>query len=88
MGSRMNRETIFARLKRILTDDFSREESLVTPEASLRETLLLDNLDLVDLVFFIEREFGVDARLDDYRRIRSLAALVGFIEQQHVHAQA
>jgi acyl carrier protein len=79
----MNRETIFARLKRILMDDFSRDETLVTPDATLGGTLMLDTLDLVDLVFFIEREFGVDARLDEYRSIRSLGGLVGFIEMHH-----
>jgi acyl carrier protein len=82
----MTRETIYTRLKRILTDDFSRDETLVTPDATLRGTLMLDTLDLVDLVFFIKREFGVDAPPDEYRRIRSLGGLVGFIEQRHLPA--
>lgn len=78
----MDREHIFARLKQILTDDFARDEEVVTPAASLRGTLMLDPLDLVDLLFFIEREFGIDARLEEYRRIRSLEALVGFIAER------
>lgn len=70
---------IFHRLKQILVADFAKDEALVTPKATLRGTLLMDSLDLVDLVFFLQREFDFQARLEDLRDVKSLDALVGFI---------
>ena len=43
------------------------------------EDLMMDSLDLVDLVFFLQREFGLEARMEDYREIRSLDGLVKFV---------
>jgi len=82
----MDRETIQRRLHRILARDFARDEDLLTPEATFRGTLMMDSLDLVDLVFFIQREFGVEARMEEYREVRSLEALVSFIEDRAMRA--
>lgn len=72
-------DPIFDRLTRILTADFGKDGNALTPTSTLRGTLMMDSLDLVDLVFFIEREFGMEARVDEVREIRSLASLVEFI---------
>jgi len=73
------RVPIFQRLKHILVTDFAKDEALVTPEATLRGTLMMDSLDLVDLVFFLQREFHLEARLEDLRDVKSLDALVSYI---------
>lgn len=70
---------IFHRLKQILVADFAKDEALVTPKATLRGTLMMDSLDLVDLMFFLQREFQFDARLEELRDVKSLDALVDFI---------
>jgi acyl carrier protein len=73
------RVPIFQRLKHILVTDFAKDEALVTPSATLRGTLMMDSLDLVDLVFFLQREFHLEARLEDLRDVKSLDALVTYI---------
>jgi len=50
-------DSAFTRLSRILTEHFGKPQEQLTPDATLRGTLMLDSLDLVDLVFFIGREF-------------------------------
>ena len=70
---------IFHRIKQILVTDFGKDEAIVTPKATLRGTLMMDSLDLVDLMFFLQREFHFEARLEDLRDVKSLDALVGFI---------
>lgn len=73
------RVPIFQRLKHILVTDFAKDEALVTPAATLRGTLMMDSLDLVDLVFFLQREFHLETRLEDLRDVKSLDALVTYI---------
>lgn len=84
----MQRSTTFARLQHILADHFGKQPELLTPEASLRGTLMLDSLDLVDLVFFIGREFGIDATMEAYRDVRSLGALAALVEARGARAAA
>lgn len=74
------RDDIYTRLRSLLSDHFGRDPRALTPEASLRGSLLLDSLDLVDLAFLIGREFGVDAPVDEYRYVRDLGGLAEFVE--------
>ena len=78
----MTQSLIFHRVKHILVADFSKSEGQVTLAATLRGTLMMDSLDLVDLLFFLQREFQFDARLEDLRDIKSLDGLVEFIASQ------
>jgi acyl carrier protein len=64
----------------ILHTDFARAEPLLTPHATLAGTLLLDSLDLVDLAFFLEREFGLEARAEHLREVKTLEGLVAFVQ--------
>lgn len=55
----MNLEEIIEKATVILAEEFEVEESEITPDASLKETLGLDSLDLVDVVVLVEKNFGV-----------------------------
>ena len=55
----MTIEEIVEKATTILAEEFEVEESEITPEASLKETLGLDSLDLVDVVVLVEQHFGV-----------------------------
>ena len=67
------------KLKVIIADQFSREFSTLNPEMTLRGGLMLDSLDLVDLIFIIGVEFGVEMPVSD---LHSLGNLVELIEHQ------
>ena len=56
----MKRESVYVRLKQILLDDFAADEPQLKPNATLRGTLMLDSLDIVDLIFFVRKQFLYD----------------------------
>ena len=55
----MTTEEIMEKATVVLAEEFEVEESAITPEALLKETLGLDSLDLVDVVVLVEQHFGV-----------------------------
>ena len=65
----MTIEDIIEKAKVILADEFEIEESMITPDASLKETLGLDSLDLVDVVVLVEQHFGVTLSGPDFAGI-------------------
>lgn len=67
----------FERLKRILVDKFDLDPEQVVPEATA-ETLGLDSLDFIEVLFELEDEFGVRIGDDTMNRpkLDSLADIV------------
>ncbi len=62
----MTIENIVEKATAILAEEFEVEESVITPDASLKETLVLDSLDLVDVVVLVELHFGVTLKGQDF----------------------
>ena len=67
----MTIEEIVEKATTILAEEFGVEESEITPEASLKETLGLDSLDLVDVVVLVEQHFGVTLKGQDFVGIKT-----------------
>ena len=55
----MTIEEIIEKATVVLAEEFEVEVSDITSDASMKDTLGLDSLDLVDVVALIERHFGV-----------------------------
>ncbi|MBR4968030.1 MAG: acyl carrier protein [Bacteroidaceae bacterium] len=62
----MTIEEIIEKATTVLAEEFEVEASEITPEASLKDTLGLDSLDLVDVVVLIEQQFGVTLKGPDF----------------------
>lgn len=62
----MDIEEIIAKATVVLAEEFEVEAAEITPEASLKETLDLDSLDLVDVVVLIEKNFGITLTGPDF----------------------
>lgn len=62
----MTIEEIIEKVTTALVEEFEIELSEITPEASLKDTLDLDSLDIVDLVVVIEQIFGVKLTSQDF----------------------
>ncbi|TDS14547.1 phosphopantetheine-binding protein [Sphingobacterium paludis] len=54
-----NKVSIHQKINEILIEEFEVDEEVISPDASLKESLDLDSLDYVDLVVIIESNFGV-----------------------------
>lgn len=65
----MKIEEIIEKATVILAEEFEIEESDITPDASLQNTLGLDSLDLVDVVVLVEKHFGVTLTGPDFTGI-------------------
>lgn len=67
----MTQEEIIKTVNGFLVDEFEVEESKISPEANLRDTLELDSLDYVDLVVVIESHFGFKVVGEDFLSIHT-----------------
>ena len=61
----MTRSEVFAGLQTMIADSLAIEPSAIALESRLIDDLGADSLDFVDLMFAIEREFGVKLREAD-----------------------
>jgi acyl carrier protein len=55
----MNRDDIFSKIQGVLDDALGVDEDEVTPEASLTADLGAESIDFLDIVFRIEKTFGL-----------------------------
>ena len=75
----MEKQELIEKINAALADEFEVEESVITPEAPIKETLELDSLSLVDLVALIESNFGIKIQGTEVARIKTFAALYDFV---------
>ncbi len=68
----MNAE-MMAKVNRVMAEEFEIDEALIAPEASLKDTLGLDSLDLVDVVVLIDQNFGVTLKGPDFAGVKTFA---------------
>lgn len=69
------------RLTKIIVDQLGVEAEKVTMEASFREDLKADSLDLVELIMAIEEEFGGEVSDEDAQKIVTVGDAVRYIGQ-------
>jgi acyl carrier protein len=70
----------FERVKKIIVDRLGVDESKVTLEASFKEDLGADSLDVVELVMELEDEFDLEISDEDAEKISTVGEVVKYIE--------
>ena len=75
----MEKQELIEKINSALADEFEMEESVITPEAPIKETLELDSLSLVDLVALIESNFGIKIAGSEVSNIKTFASLYDFV---------
>lgn len=73
---------VLEKLKAILSDQFDVEEDSITAETNLADDLGADSLDVVDLLMSIEDEFEIEVPDEDVENIRTVGAVVEYIESR------
>lgn len=71
---------VFEKVKKIVIDRLNVEESKVTMEASFKEDLGADSLDVVELVMELEDEFDLEISDEDAEKIGTVGEVVKYIE--------
>ncbi|MCA0969174.1 acyl carrier protein [Halobacillus litoralis] len=72
----------FDRVKQIIVDRLDVEESKVTMEASFKEDLEADSLDVVELVMELEDEFDMEISDEEAEKINTVGDAVNYISSQ------
>lgn len=72
---------IFSRVKSIIVDRLGVEESKVTLEATFKDDLGADSLDVVELIMELEDEFDLEISDEDAAKIATVGDVVTYIEQ-------
>lgn len=78
----MEKQELIGKINSALADEFEVEESVITPDAPIKETLELDSLSLVDLVALIESNFGIKIESTQVSSIRTFEALYDFVYER------
>jgi len=73
---------VFERVKKIIVDRLGVDEAEVTPEASFRDDLGADSLDVVELVMELEDEFDLEISDEDAEKIRTVGEVVEYIKSR------
>ena len=71
---------VASRVKAIIVDKLSVEETEVTNEASFTIDLGADSLDTVELIMEFEKEFGISIPDDQAEKITTVGDAVAYIE--------
>ncbi len=78
----MEKQKLIEKINSALADEFEVEESVITPDAPIKETLELDSLSLVDLVALIESNFGIKIEGTQVSSIKTFESLYDFVYER------
>ena len=72
----------FARVQAIIVEQLGVEPDEVTMEASFRDDLEADSLDLVELIMAFEEEFGGEISDDEAQNLTTVGDVVNFLNSK------
>lgn len=78
----MTQAEIIKTVNSFLVEEFEVDESKITPDANLKDTLELDSLDYVDLVVVIESNFGFKVKGEDFLTIHTFQDFYNYCEKK------
>ena len=77
----MTRQEIIEQVNGLLSEEFEIEQSEFTPDASLKETLQLDSINLVDLIALVQVTYKITIPVNELKQIQTFNDLYDYIEQ-------
>ncbi|MBQ3699411.1 MAG: acyl carrier protein [Prevotella sp.] len=77
----MTRQEIIEQVNSLLSEEFEVEQSEFTPDASLKETLQLDSINLVDLIALVQVTYKITIPVNELKQIQTFNDLYDYIEQ-------
>lgn len=74
--------TVLERVTKVIVDRLNVDEDKVTLEASFRDDLNADSLDVVELVMELEDEFDMEISDEDAEKIATVGDAIKYIESK------
>jgi acyl carrier protein len=75
----MTKDEIFEKVKDIIVDQLGADPDQVTMDASFRDDLEADSLDLVELIMAFEEEFGGEISDEEAQQITTVGEAVNYL---------
>jgi acyl carrier protein len=75
-------DEIFEKVKAIIMEQLGADEAKVTMDASFRDDLEADSLDLVELIMAFEEEFGGEISDEEAQKITTVREAVEYLQSQ------
>ena len=72
------------KMKEIIADQLSVSEDEVTLEASFKDDLDADSLDLFELVMALEEEYDVEIQSDDLAELNTVGDVINYLKDKGV----
>ena len=76
----MTREEIISTINSKVAEEFEIEESQITPDAVIYDTLDLDSISLIDLVGIVQSTYRIKLEKQELEKIKTFSDLYDFIE--------
>ena len=73
---------VFDKIKEIIVDQLSVDESMVTADTNLMKDLEADSLDAVEIIMAIEEEYGIEIPDEEAEKVKTVGDLVRYVEEQ------
>lgn len=77
----MTREEIISQVNDLLANEFEVDKGDITPDANVKETLMLDSLSLVDMVALVQFNYKITIPINELQQIQTFDNLYDYIEQ-------
>ena len=78
----MTKEEIIEKAREILAEEFEIDVNSITPDASLKDTLGLDSLDLVDVVVLAKQNFGITLSGPDFVDVKTFSDFFELLDRK------
>ena len=77
----MSSDEIFSKVKEIIVEQLGTAETAVTLEASFKDDLGADSLDIVELIMALEEEFDMEIPDSEAEKIVTVEDVVDYIKE-------
>ena len=68
------------RIREMISENLNIDINTITEEASFKEDLGIDSLDLFELVMALEEEFGVEIPTEDLEELTTVGTVAKYVE--------
>ena len=72
---------MFEKIREMIAENLNIDMDTITEEASFKEDLGVDSLDLFELVMALEEEFGVEIPTEDLETLTTVGAVAKYVEE-------
>ncbi len=78
----MDYNEIETKVKAFLVDELEIDEAKINPDATLKNDLGIDSLEVVDVVVLVENEFGYKMNPEDFKTLKTFGQFCKFLEEK------